>query len=61
MVAPPPPVAGVVPERKTTFDTEPVLGIKVTKLFCPEEPAVAAAPAEIVAPRPPAPPIPGSM
>ena len=35
---PAPPPAGVVPERKTTFDTEPVLGINVTKLFCPEVP-----------------------
>jgi len=30
VVPAPPVVAGVVPERKITFDTEPVLGIKVT-------------------------------
>ena len=47
--------------NNNTFDTETVLGIKVTKLFCPGEPAVVPAAPETVPPNPPLPPIPGSI
>ena len=56
VVPAPPGNATVVPERKTTFDTDVVEGIKVTKLFCPAVPAVAGFP-----PNPPAPPTPGRI
>jgi len=50
---PPPPPATALPERKIKFDADDVLGIKDTKLCCPDEPDVATIP-----PKPPTPPTP---